>query len=61
MTLYILIIVVGCVFAFSSIVSNEYIKLFIVLVAFAVGLYGVMRGLSGNSEDTTGIGQEGNK
>lgn len=51
MTLSIVVILVGCVFAFSSIIANEYLKLFIVLVAFAYGIYGVMRGLSSNPEE----------
>jgi hypothetical protein len=52
------IIALGCVFAFSSLIANEYLKLFIVLLTLAVGLYGVMKGLSSNPKSTTEVEEE---
>lgn len=44
--LYILLIVLGTVFAFSSIITNDFLKLLIVMITLCVGLFGVMKGLS---------------
>ena len=44
--IYIVITIVGCVLACSSIIPNDYLKLVIVMGALGVGLYGIMRGLS---------------
>jgi hypothetical protein len=58
MIVYLAIIALGCVFAFSSLIANEYLKLFIVLLTLAVGLYGVMKGLSSNPKSTTEVEEE---
>lgn len=44
--IYVIITIVGCVLACSSIITNDYLKLVIVMGALFVGLYGIMRGLS---------------
>ena len=41
--LYVLLTIAGCVFACSSIIPNDYIK---VMGTLCVGLYGIMKGLS---------------
>lgn len=43
---HILLTVAGCVLACSSIITNDYIKLVIVMGTLCVGLYGIMKGLS---------------
>jgi hypothetical protein len=58
MVVYLAIIALGCVFAFSSLIVNEYLKLFIVLLTLSVGLYGVMKGLSSNSKSDTEVEEE---
>ena len=50
--LYILLTIAGCVLACSSIISNDYIKLVIVMGTLFVGLYGLMKGLSKPSTET---------
>ena len=40
--IYVVIIIIGCVLACSSIVPNDYLKLVVVMGA----LYGIMKGLS---------------
>lgn len=47
--LYVLLTIAGCVFACSSIIPNDYVKLVVVMGSLFVGLYGIMKGLS-NSE-----------
>ncbi len=49
------LILVGCVLACSSLISNDYLKLLLVLGALAYGLYGIMKSLSssGEEEDNT--------
>ena len=49
--LYIIITIVGCVLACSSIIPNDYLKLVIVMVALGVGLFGIMKALSTPSEE----------
>lgn len=44
--LYLLLTIAGCVFACSSIIPNDYIKLVVVMGTLSVGLYGIMKGLS---------------
>ena len=48
----VIITVVGCVLACSSIIPNDYLKLLVVMGA--LGLYGIMKGLSntGSAEET---------
>ena len=45
--LYVLLTIAGCVFACSSIIPNDYIKLVVVMGTLCVGLYGIMKGLIG--------------
>ena len=61
--LYVLITIAGCVLACSSIITNDYLKLVIVMGTLCVGLYGIMRGLSnsGNTEEATAINEETSK
>lgn len=47
---YLLLTLAGCVLACSSLITNEYLKLGIVMGAICVGVYGIMRGLSGNRD-----------
>ena len=49
----VIITVVGCVLACSSIIPNDYLKLLVVMGALGYGLYG-MKGLSntGSAEET---------
>lgn len=44
--LYVLLTIAGCVLACSSLISNDYLKLGIVMAALCVGLFGIMKGLS---------------
>ena len=46
----IVLILVGCVLACSSIISNDYLKLVVVLASLAYGLYGIMKALSTSEE-----------
>ncbi|KKB45706.1 MULTISPECIES: hypothetical protein [Parabacteroides] len=46
--LSVIITIVGCVLACSSIIPNDYLKLLIVMGALGYGLYGIMKGLSGS-------------
>ena len=49
--LSIIITIIGCVLACSSIIPNDYVKLLVVMSALGYGLYGIMKGLS-SSEPT---------
>jgi predicted membrane channel-forming protein YqfA (hemolysin III family) len=40
------LLIVGCVLACSSIISNDYLKLVVVMATLCAGLYGVMKSLS---------------
>lgn len=53
--LYVLLIIAGCVLACSSIISNDYLKLVVVMGTLCVGLFGIMKGLSNPtaSEETS--------
>lgn len=44
--IYIVITIIGCILACSSIIPNDYLKLVIVMGALGVGLFGIMKGLS---------------
>lgn len=46
----IVLILVGCILACSSIIPNDYVKLVVVLAALAYGLYGIMKALSTSEE-----------
>ena len=48
--LYVLLTIVGCVLACSNIISNDYLKLVVVMGALCFGLYGIMKGRSTPSE-----------
>jgi len=47
--LYVLLTIVGCVVACSSLITNDYLKLVIVLVTLCIGLFGIMKGLSADT------------
>ncbi len=47
--IYVVITIIGCVLACSSIIPNDYLKLVVVMTAFSVGMYGIMKGLSPSS------------
>jgi uncharacterized membrane protein HdeD (DUF308 family) len=51
--LYILLIIAGCVLACSTLISNDYLKVAIVLVTICTGLFGVMKSLGSSSEENT--------
>lgn len=53
--LSVIITIVGCVLACSSIIPNDYLKLVVVMSALGYGLYGIMKGLShaGAVEEST--------
>lgn len=44
--IYIIITIIGCILACSSIIPNDYLKLVIVMGSLGVGLYGIMKALS---------------
>lgn len=44
--LSIIVTIVGCVLACSSIIPNDYVKLVVVLLALGFGLFGIMKSLS---------------
>ena len=50
----VIITVVGCVLACSSIIPNDYLNLLVVMGAMGYGLYGIMKVLSnnGSAEET---------
>ncbi len=47
--LYIILTIGSCVLACSSIISNDYLKLVLVMGTLSVGLYGIMKNLSNPS------------
>ncbi|MCD7930064.1 MAG: hypothetical protein LUH15_01085 [Tannerellaceae bacterium] len=51
--LFIVLTVAGIVLACSSIITNDYMKLVIVMVTLAIGLFGIMKSLSNPSEEKT--------
>ena len=48
--LYVLLTIVGCVLACSNIITNDYLKLVVVMGALLFGLFGIMKGLSTSNE-----------
>lgn len=44
--LSIIVTIIGCVLACSSIIPNDYVKLVVVLLALGFGLFGIMKSLS---------------
>jgi len=55
--IFILLSVAGIVLACSSVITNDYLKLVIVMVTLAIGLFGIMKSLSnpeaGKEEEIT--------
>lgn len=56
--LSIIVTIIGCVLACSSIIPNDYLKLLVVMVALGYGLYGIMKGLSNTSVEEPVIGEK---
>lgn len=48
----IITILVGCVLACSNLIPNDYIKLIAVIATLAYGLFGLMKCLSSDEEET---------
>ncbi|WP_102408392.1 hypothetical protein [Parabacteroides bouchesdurhonensis] len=61
--IYVLLTIAGCVLACSSIITNDYLKLVIVMGTLCVGLYGIMKGLSntGTSKEEAVVDEEATK
>jgi len=53
--LFVLLTIAGCVLACTSIISNEYLKLIVVLAAICIGLVGIMKGLSTTNTENPGL------
>jgi len=51
--LFVLLTIAGCVLACSSIITNDYLKLVIVIAALCIGVVGIMKGLSNTEEAST--------
>ena len=51
--LSIILILVSCVLACSTIIPNDYVKLVLVLVCLGYGIYGIMKVLSSAPEEET--------
>ncbi|MDR1676250.1 MAG: hypothetical protein LBR86_07270 [Tannerella sp.] len=51
--LYILLIIAGCVLACSTLISNDYLKVAIVLATICTGLFGIMKSVGSSSEENT--------
>lgn len=47
--LSVIVTIIGCVLACSTIISNDYLKLLIVMASLGYGLFGIMKGLSNSS------------
>lgn len=58
MYLYIIITIIGCILACSSIISNDYLKLVVVMGSLGFGLYGIMRSLSTPNTEETAIDEK---
>lgn len=56
--IYIFITIVGCILACSSIITNDYVKLIVVMGALCIGLYGIMKGLSTPSSEEATANEE---
>lgn len=48
---FILLIIIGCVLACSSLISNDYLKLVVVMSSLIIGIYGISKSL-GHSAST---------
>ena len=55
--LYVVLTILSCVLACSNIISNNYIKLLVVMGSLGFGRFGIMKGLS-TPETSTEISQE---
>ncbi len=51
--LFVIITIIGCVLACSSIITNDYLKLLVVMTALCVGFFGIMKGLGKNNSEET--------
>ena len=49
--IYVLLTIAGCVIACSSLITNDYLKLAVVLGTLCIGLYGIMRSLSSGDKE----------
>lgn len=58
MYLYIIITIIGCILACSSIIPNDYLKLVIVMGSLGFGLYGIMKSLSTPNTEETAIDEK---
>lgn len=58
---YIFLIIAGCVLACSTLIPNDYLKLLVVMGSLTIGLYGIMKTLSGTKPDTSGKPDEMDK
>lgn len=56
--LSIVITIIGCILACTSIIPNDYLKLVIVMGSLGYGLYGIMRGLSHPSSTEEAVLEE---
>lgn len=56
--LSIVITLIGCILACTSIIPNDYLKLVIVMGSLGYGLYGIMRGLSHPSSTEEAVLEE---
>ncbi|MDR2137945.1 MAG: hypothetical protein LBP50_00070 [Tannerella sp.] len=50
---YMLLIIAGCVLACSTIISNDYLKVAVVLATLCTGLFGMMKSIGSSSEENT--------
>ncbi|MDH6357013.1 hypothetical protein [Parabacteroides sp. PF5-9] len=56
--LYVLLTIAGCILACSSIITNDYLKLLVVMLTLCGGLFGIMKGLSNPSDTEKSITKE---
>lgn len=47
--LSVIVTIIGCVLACSTIIPNDYLKLLIVMASLGYGLFGIMKGLSNSN------------
>lgn len=47
--LAVIVTIIGCVLACTSIIPNDYLKLLVVMLALGYGLFGIMKALSNTS------------
>jgi len=43
---FVILTIIGCVLACSSIITNDYLKLVVVMASLCIGLFGIMKSLS---------------